>query len=158
MMREKYQQGQTLIDAIAALGIISIIISAIAMLVTTTVNSAKFNQYNTLASQYAQQGTEVVQQIRDKNYTSFTTYNGTYCLAKGQTTLGSAAPGGCTTQNVDNIFVRSVTIQQAPGCGANVAQVSIIVAFADGKCQAGTYCHKQTVTTCLSTVDPVQAP
>ena len=148
-------RGQTLIETLAALAIISVVIAAIATAIITSLSNAKYDQNQTFATKYAQQGTEIIQQIRDDNYTSFKNYNGTYCLAKGQTALGS--PANCTTPNVDT-FIRSVTIQQAPGCGANIAQVTVSVAFIDGKCATGAYCHKQTEITCLSTVNPVQGP
>jgi type II secretory pathway pseudopilin PulG len=150
------QRGQTLIETLAALGILSIVITGISISVTTSLSNAKYNQNVTLATKYAQQGAELVQQIRDDSYTNFKNYNGTYCLAKGQTSLGSTSPS-CTVTNVDN-FVRSVVVQQAPGCGANVAEVVVSVAFNDGKCATGVFCHKQTVSTCLSTVEPVQVP
>jgi hypothetical protein len=78
-----------------------------------------------------------------------------YCLGKGQTSLGSPQ-ADCSSNKVDN-FLRTVQIQQN-GCGGGVAQVTVVVSFIDGKCSTGTYCHKQTVQTCLSTVNPVQAP
>lgn len=150
------QRGQSLIEALGALTIISIIISAIAISVTTALNNAKSNKDQTFATKYAQQGGEIVRQIRNDNYTNFKTISGTYCLGKGQTTLGSPQ-SNCTVANVDS-FIRSVQIEQAPGCAINVAKVTVIVSFTDAKCQINTYCHNQTYTSCLSTVNPVQAP
>jgi Tfp pilus assembly protein PilV len=149
-------KGQTLIEALASLAILSIVITAISVSVTTSLNNAKYDQYLTLATKYAQQGSEIVLDTRDESYIGFKAYNGIYCLAKGQTTLGSAQIG-CTTKNVDN-FIRSITIQQAPGCGTNVALITVSVAFTDAKCQTGVYCHKAVDNTCLSTVNPIQAP
>jgi hypothetical protein len=148
------QQGQTLIETLSALAIIGMVMTAIGVVVTASLRNATFNQDQTLVTKYAQQGSEVVQQIRDDSYNNFATLSGTYCLAKGQTTLGAA--GTCTTPNVDN-FIRSVAVVQN-GCGANIAQVIVTVSFIDGKCAAGVYCHSQSVQTCLSTVNPVSAP
>lgn len=148
--------GQTLIETLASLAIISIVITAISVSVTTSLNVAKYDQYLTLATKYAQQGSEIVLQTRDDSYTGFAAYNGIYCLAKGQTTLGSAQVNGCTTPNVDN-FIRSVTIKPA-GCAANVSSITVSVSFTDAKCQTGKYCHSSVDTTCLSTVNPVQSP
>jgi type II secretory pathway pseudopilin PulG len=147
--------GQTLIETLAALAIISIVITAIGTAVTSSLANAKYNQYVTLATKYAQQGSEIVTQIRDDDYNNFKNYSGTYCLAKNQTTLGSPQ-ASCTSKNVDN-FIRSVIIQQG-GCAANVASVTVTVAFTDSKCQSGTYCHGQTVNSCLSTVNPIEVP
>jgi type II secretory pathway pseudopilin PulG len=147
-------KGQTLIETLAALAIIGLVVSAIGVVVTTSLSNAKFDADQTLATKYAQQGSELMQQIRDDNYTNFKNYAGTYCLAKGQITIST--PASCTTPNVDN-FIRSVTIQQN-GCGANIAQVTVDVSFTDGKCATGVYCHQQNVLTCLSTANPVQVP
>ncbi len=154
-MKKLNQQGQTLIETLSALAIISIMIAAIATSVTKSLNNAKFDQNQTLVTKYTQQGAEIVQQIRDNSYTNFRNYNGTYCLGKGQTALG-VMTGSCTVPNVDT-FIRSVIIQQA-GCGANIAQVTVVVSFTDGKCSAGVYCHSQSNLTCLSTVNPILAP
>ena len=159
MMKLNYQKGQTLIETLAALAIISVVIGAIGVLVTTSLSNAKYNQSQTLATKYAQQGIEVVQQIRDNSYTGFRTYHtpGEYCLGSGAVALG-ANVSSCSSPNI-GIFIRSVTVQQgAARCGANFALVTVDVKFADGKCASGVYCHVVSNDTCLSTVDPVQAP
>ena len=147
------QKGQTLIEAVGALGILAIVISATTIAVTTSLSNATYDKNQTLATQYAQQGTEIVRQTRDDNYPSFQGYSGTYCLVKGQTALSA---GPCSA-NIDGFFVRSVQITPN-GCGQNVSQVIVSVAFQDGKCPAGNYCHSQTDTSCLSVVNPVAAP
>lgn len=157
-MKKNLSRGQTLIETLAALAIISMVMTAIGVSVTTALSTAKYNQNETLATKYAQQGSEIVHQIRDDNYTNFKNYTGTYCLGS-QPTLGIVQTS-CTTPNVGT-FIRSIEIKQASGplaCGANAAQVIVTVSFTDGKCTAGSYCHNQTATSCLSTVNPVQAP
>lgn len=149
-------KGQTLIETLASLAIISIVITAIGVVVTTSLNEAKYDQFLTLATKYAQQGIEIVQQIRDDSYTGFTAYNGIYCVAKGQTTLGNAQANGCTTPNVDN-FIRSITIRPS-GCGFNVSIITVSVSFTDAKCHTGIYCHTAVDNTCLSTINPIHAP
>jgi prepilin-type N-terminal cleavage/methylation domain-containing protein len=148
-------RGQTLIETLAALAIISIVISAIATSVTSSLSNATFNQSQTLATKYAQQGTELITQIRDEGYTTFKGDSGIYCLGQNATSLGNAQ-ANCSVPNFGQ-FIRSVLIQQN-GCAANVSKVTITVAFTDGKCQAGLYCHNETDTSCLSTISPVQAP
>src|SRR5579872_53508 len=83
------QSGQTLIETLGALGIIGIVISAIGVVVTASLRNATFNEDQTLATKYAQQGSEIVQQIRHDDYNAFAALSGTYCLGKGQTTLGA---------------------------------------------------------------------
>jgi type II secretory pathway pseudopilin PulG len=153
----KKLRGQTLIEALTALGLIAIVITAIGVAVTAALSNAKYNQNETLATKYAQQGSEIVNQIRDDNYNNFKTYAGTYCLASGDSALGVSQPSGCTTPNIDNTYIRSVDIVQG-GCAANVAHVTVTVSFRDGKCEAGAYCHKVIDDSCFSTVNPIQAP
>lgn len=153
--RSLLSRGQTLIETLAALAILSIVIVAIATSVTTSLSNTNFNQNQTLATKYAQQGTEIVTQIRDTNYAGFTSNSGIYCLAANQTTLGTVQTG-CTVANV-GIFIRSVQIQQG-GCATSVAKVTVTTSFTDSKCQSGAYCHNETDISCLSTLNPIQAP
>jgi len=154
-VRSKKESGQTLIETLAALAIIAIVISAIATSVTSSLSNATFNQNQTLATKYAQQGAEVVTQIRDAGYTTFKNYGGTYCLGQNPTSLGTVQ-ANCSSPNLGQ-FIRSVQIQQN-GCAATVSKVTVIVSFTDGKCQTGAYCHNETETSCLSTTNPVQGP
>jgi prepilin-type N-terminal cleavage/methylation domain-containing protein len=154
------QSGQTLIETLAALAIISIVITAIGISTTAALSNAKYNQYVTQATKYAQQGAELITQQRDDDYNNFQKLDGIYCLKKDQTTISNPPQGSCTTPNIDNLFIRSVSIQQGV-CDTNtvnVASVTVTVAFTDSKCQGGTYCHTQVVNSCLSTVNPVQVP
>jgi prepilin-type N-terminal cleavage/methylation domain-containing protein len=150
------QKGQTLIETLAALAILSILIVGIATSVISSLSNAEFNDNQTTATKYAQQGLEYVTQIRDQSYASFKGYSGTYCLGQNPTSLGTAQ-ASCTTRNYGN-FIRSVVIQQAPGCAANVASVIVAVSFTDGKCSGGSYCHTESESSCLSTTNPIQAP
>ncbi len=146
------QKGETLIEALGALAIVAIVITAVTMVVTTALSNALFNENQTLATKFAQQGVEAVRQVRNANYTAYRSYNGLYCLGKGQTTLGTPQ-STCPTPNADT-FIRSVTIEQSPGCAPNVSRVIVNVAFTSGKCQPNAYCHVQTHSSCLSTVNP----
>jgi prepilin-type N-terminal cleavage/methylation domain-containing protein len=151
-----FQSGQTLIETLAALAIISIVITAIGISTTAALSNAKYNQYVTQATKFAQQGSEIVTQIRDDDYNNFITYNGTYCMGVNNKLIASPS---CSSPNL-GIFIRSVVIQQGV-CDINtakVASVTVTVAFTDSKCQGGTYCHKQVVTSCLSTINPIQVP
>lgn len=146
------QKGETLLEALVALGLVAIVITAIANVVTVSLSNAQYNENQTLATKYAQQGLESVRQIRNTNYAAFRNYNGRYCFGKGQTTLGTPQTS-CTTANADS-FIRSVEINRNPGCAQNVSRVTVHVAFRDGKCTTGTYCHVQSHSTCLTTVNP----
>ncbi len=149
-------KGQTLIEVLIALGVVAVIVSSIAALITTSLSNAQFGRNQNQASVYGQEGMELVRRIRDSDYPTFTTYTGTYCVAKDQTTLGVAS-GSCTTPNIDTLFIRSIQIEQG-GCGVNLARVIVSVSWNDSKCQAGNSCHKSQLSSCFSTVNPIQGP
>lgn len=148
------QKGETLIEALVALGLIAIVVTAVATTVTTALSNVQFNEKQTRATKYAQQGIETVRQIRNQNYNAFLNLDGLYCFGKDQEYLGFPQ-SSCTAENIDT-FIRSVEINHNPGCSPNVARVTVRVAFKDGKCEDNTYCHIQTHSSCLSTVNPVR--
>lgn len=150
------QKGETLIEALGALALVAVVVTAVSSAVITALSNAQYNKNQTQATKFAQQGLETVRKIRNADYFAFRSYNGIYCLGKNTSSLGTAQ-SNCTTPNTDG-FIRYVDIQQAPGCGTNIARVTVSVSFTDGKCNAGTYCHVQSHSSCLSTVNPIQAP
>ena len=149
-------KGQTLIETLVALGIAVIVISAITTTAISSLSNSQYIRNQDMATKYATEGIEIVRKIRNAGYTNFRTYNGTYCLAQNQTTLGSAV-ASCTTLNIGTTFIRSVQVQ-LNGCSPNISRATVIVAYTSGKCTVGTYCHSSRLISCLSTVDPVPAP
>ncbi len=150
-------KGQSLLESVLALAVIAIVLSAIAVVSTNSLSDAGRGKYQTLATQYAQEGVEVLRKIRNINYTSFrNNYNGTYCLAKGASSLTSSST--CQSPPASNVdsFIRTVTIERSPGCATNVVKATVKVAWTDGKCNTGAWCHASTIVTCLSSVNPVQ--
>lgn len=147
--------GQTLIELLVALAIGVTLVTSAVVTVTKTLNNAQSITDRSQATKYAQEGMEVVQQIRDSDYTSFQNYNGTYCLDKGLIVLGNPVPA-CSTANVDK-FIRSVVIER-DGCASNVSRVSVTVSWADTSCAADNYCQSVPLVSCLSTQNPIQGP
>jgi type II secretory pathway pseudopilin PulG len=147
-------KGQTLIEVLVALATAGIVITAITVVVTASLNNAQFTRDQNAATNYAQQGMELVRELRDSDLVTFRSYTGTYCLAKSQTALGTSQ-SSCA-KNVD-AFTRSVVIDQT-GCGANNAKISVSVSWTDGKCPANNNCHSVPLVTCLSTVSTITAP
>ena len=160
--KSKEQNGQTLIEALVALGAAVLVLSAITVAVISALNNTQYTKNQNLATQYAQQGIEIMRQISDSNWTSFSAYNaGRYCLAKGDTSpcpLGSSI-GSCSIiqstscgQNY-GIFVREVDIAQGSNvsCAAGSIGVSVTVSWSDSKCNASSpYCHNVMLKSCLS--------
>jgi type II secretory pathway pseudopilin PulG len=149
-------KGQSLIEVLVALGIISLIVTTIASIVTSSLGNTQFSKDQNTATKYAQEGLEITRSARNSDYNAFSVLNGTYCLAKSVTALGSVQ-GNCAA-NIDNYYIRKIQIELVPGCGNNVSKVIATVAWQDGKCTGNTYCHKSNLVTCLSRVNPVQVP
>lgn len=152
-------KGQSLIEAIMAIGVVSVLITGVIFVITSSLGNANFSKNQALATQYTQEGLEILRQIRDKDYSTFAGYNNTYCLAKGVTTLVGSPVAPCTIPNVDN-FIRSVKLENSgsPGqCAANVTRATVTVAWTDGKCSGGTYCHNVSSVSCISTTNPIPA-
>lgn len=121
-MREK---GQTMIEVLLALAIGAIIIAGIGKAINTSLSSSQFGKNQSLANQYAQEAMEIVKTLKP-------TAN-SYCLPKGQTTLGSGDTENITTGcslNVDDL-VREVNIQTG-----DVKKITVTVGWSDSKCYA----------------------
>lgn len=149
-------RGQSLIEVLVALGIISVVITGVATIVTQSLSNTQFSKDQNTATKYAQEGLETVRSIRDRDYTAFALLDGRYCLAKNTQSLG-IVQSACSAPNVDH-FIREITIEQNPGCGPNVAEVTATVSWTDSKCTAGTYCHNSQMVSCLSRINPNIGP
>nr|MBI5456078.1 prepilin-type N-terminal cleavage/methylation domain-containing protein [Candidatus Levybacteria bacterium] len=154
------QRGQTLIEALIALAAASVIISAIAVVVITSMSNSTFSKNQNLATHYAQQGIDIVRSQSESDWIGFLTKGGVFCLGEGATDLGS--PSVCSSPNINNFFVREITItQNSSGCGLVAdknAKVVVKVSWADGKCSANIYCHSVSLDTCLANINTVSAP
>lgn len=150
------QKGQTLIELLIALSIAVILITIVTSTVVSSLSNAQSSKSRSTASKYSQEGMETIRRIRDSDIKQFKNYNGTFCLGKDQITLGNQATN-CTTPNIDS-FIRSVVIENFPGCEPNVAKITVNVSWVDNKCVNNTYCQKISLVSCLSTRNPVNSP
>lgn len=164
MMKEK---GQSLLEALIALGAATIVMSAIAVAVITSVNNSDFSKYLNQATQFSQQGVEVLKQKSLSDWGTFSGYqsNLTYCFPDGAT-LTTPSGANCTPNiGTNNFFVRTVIITKSstdcPGNPDDAAHrgtlVSVSTAWSDGKCtnSSNTYCHNAMFNTCITDVDRV---
>lgn len=155
----KSELGQSLIEAVIALGAAAIIVSAIAVAVVTSVNNSDFSKYQNLATQYAQQGIEILKERSESSWQNFSTLSGTYCLSQSSSTLAPALGGTCTT-NINNFFVRKVVITQNSGSCSGNAKVTVNVSWSDGKCTSSSniYCHSVELNSCLADINSATTP
>ena len=67
----KNQKGQSLIEALIALGAAAVIVSAITVASITAINNSDYSKYQNLAGQYADQGLEYLRQLSASNWSGF---------------------------------------------------------------------------------------
>jgi len=157
------QNGQTLIEALVALGAAVLVLSAITVAVISALNNVQYTKNQNLATQYAQQGIEIMRQISQSNWKSFSLYSGKYCLAQDETLpcLAGSQTGSCNqsgglstcSQNY-GIFGREVDIAgvSEASCSNENIGVTVIVSWSDSKCTdaSSPYCHNVKLNSCLS--------
>jgi type II secretory pathway pseudopilin PulG len=159
------QKGQTLVEALVALGAAVVVVSAITVAVITAVSNSDFAEYQNLATGYAQQGIQIVQQKSQLDWAHTATYSGTgiWCLPQGTTDFYSHITDPNCSDNSVNIqdkFFRQVELISSAKCNNNI-QAEVTVAWTDGKCSADPalsnyYCHNVTLDTCIADINRTQ--
>lgn len=153
--------GQTLLEVLIALSASVFMLSAITVIVASSLSGTQFTKNQNLSNQYAQEGIEVVRRIRDSDgWVAFSALNGRFCLSGGSTSLPPPSTQ-CITPNIGSVFIRQIDITASDcpsGGGSNGSRVTSAVFWADGKCSGNTYCHKVQLQTCLHNISSVLAP
>jgi len=159
----KAQKGQSLIEVIIALSIAVVIISAVTASILASLNSASRTKNQNLATQYAQQGLEIMRHMRSQNYQTFSTLSGDYCLDQTCTALNSnyakcwqTTQAALCGQNVAGSFMRDVYITQTAAnsdCSNTDTEVKVTVAWSDNTCKDSNTpnCQHVILSSCLST-------
>lgn len=156
-MLHNSEKGQTLIEILIAMSAAVIVLSAITLTIISALSNAQYSKNQNLATQYAQEGMEVVRKIRDNDWNTFAGFSGKYCLGKGSFSLGSSVPGACP-QNID-IFVREINIENSASCN-NGTQAIVRVKWSDGKCgdRTNIFCHEASLVSCFTDANLVPTP
>lgn len=142
------QKGQALVEALLALSAAAVTVSVVAFLVISALNDTTFAKSQTAAAAYAKQGVEYARSLRDKDYSNFTTYTGTYCLNQANQLSGDCS----STSYLDASYKRQLTftVSDNTKCSSGTLLTSA-VSWADGECSSGDLCHDVTMYTCLAT-------
>jgi len=165
----KNEKGQSLIEAMIALGAAALIVSAMVVAVVTAVNNADYSKNENLATISAQQGIEVLRELSESNWNSFSSASklGTsLCLNANSTVLNASS--GCThlsktdtSVNVPPYFVRQVDlVKNDLSCpDPNSIHGTVNVYWADGKCSNSNnyYCHVVTLDSCFTNINSAPA-
>jgi hypothetical protein len=163
--------GQTLVETLIALSIGIVIITSMTIAVISSLNNATYSKNQNLATQYAQEGMEIVKQMQVSNYQTFSTLSGRYCLAQTCSTIATSVgicgvnvngnANNCATNLNNNFFIRQVDVL-APGAAQakclSTTQATVSVLWTDGKCSSGVFCHSEQVTSCFSNINAAPIP
>src|SRR5438046_2961704 len=104
MHKIKSEKGIILIEAILALGVIIVVMTALVTALTSSLSSTNFSKEQSLATTYAQQGLEIARNNKDSNFDNFSGLNtGYHCLRQG-------------SENINNAII----VTQPSGCGGNI--------------------------------------
>jgi hypothetical protein len=153
------QKGQGLVEALIALGVATLIVSAMAIAVITSVNSSDYSKYENLATHYAQQGMEILQQQSQSDWAKFSSILGTFCL--GDDNVLSPGESSCLLDGtagvkVAGFFVRRVNlVTNDAACPASI-HGTVSVYWRDGKCSSNNYCHKVELESCFANINPAK--
>jgi len=121
------QRGVTLIESLVALGLAAIILTAIMAMVVTAVNTSTSSKTRTVATGYANEGSEVAREMRDAVdwQTFFAQYvsPGTVCSICQVTSTSSLAASGVSVTP----YTRTVTFSDASPAGNPQSRVYVDV-------------------------------
>ena len=152
------ESGQALLEVLIALTTAVIIISAMTVIVITSLNNAQFSKHQNEATQYAQQGIEILKNQSQSDWSTFSSKNDiNYCLSQSNDLTTRTGTGTSCGLNL-GIFSREVTIYQSlddlnNNCDPkpDSALITVSVGWADNKCtdSSDQYCHKVKIKSCI---------
>jgi type II secretory pathway pseudopilin PulG len=147
LFHSNVMRGQTLVEALIALAVGAIVISAAAILTQNSLNSAQTSKNQNLATQYAQEGIELARKDRNPP----TSGSRRYCVAGDATELGTSS-ATCTSANIGSEYKREVVVSavnSAGACGADAYEVRSVVSWNEGRCSTA-FCRNVELVTCLA--------
>lgn len=124
MLNIKQRSGQTLVEVLFALGVVSVCLVALVISIVSAVRNARFAKNSALANQYAQEGIEAARRARDASPTwnDFIT-NPDYSGSRGLDSDLNWAACPVSAANVD-IFIRCVEFVNTVDSSTITARVS----------------------------------
>lgn len=169
-------KGQTIVEVVVALAAGIVVLSALTLMMLSSLNNASEGSSRTIATQYAQDGLETIRNIKDTNWSQLVLLsnngNNTYCMASSCSSL-TLSSGSCGPKvsscglNLTN-FSRQVEIKpndakcipQNPVPGKSFIRAVVTVSYSDGKCtsSANPYCHNVQVESCFTNYDTRSKP
>lgn len=145
----KNQRGQTIIEAVIALTTIMLILSAISVVVVSSIYNSQFIRNQNLANKYSQQGMEFIRNMQQNDLQQFASYNLiSACIDEVTLTLGTQ---NCNTVNVGGTHVRTIQLNKdvAP-CHTGETRVTVNSRWSSSKCPSDNrFCHSSILLSCI---------
>lgn len=162
---KKNKKGIILVEAIIAMTVIVMIMTAIVTALISSINSTTYSEEQTIATGYAQEGIEVARNQKNIDWDSISNLsNGYYSLCQGSSLIQSS--GSCV---IDGKYTRTIYVNQdgfdnrtSPGsqiCLENSIFVASTVTWSDGRCTSSSVdCHKVDLNSCFTNLNYIEAP
>lgn len=144
--------GQMLIEALVALSIFLIALTAIVITLVAAVANSRFTQDQNNANKFAQGGIEKVRNLRNTNADLFSDYGPSgarYPMAEDDEIPDINQPA--LTPNIQGKYRRYVTFYTSnPSCNGTL--VSVTVEWNSSRCRSASnrWCHSSEQTTCFT--------
>lgn len=158
----KSQKGQSMLEAVAALGVIAIVMTALTIAVLLGLGNSGYSKKENIATQYAQQGMELLRNKRETDGTAFWAYTpNSYYIRETDNSLqpltGSDICAGvtppATTPKTAGTYIRTVCVAADASNGCD-KKITVSVWWQDGKCPGNGYCRKASIASCFADLRP----
>lgn len=114
-MSNRGKKGQTLLEVVTAVVLVTLVLTALVGLAVAAVRSATVSRNRVVATSYAQEGLEALRSIRDRSFSEL------YACRGGMSVLIPGPPWSCQanspTPEVLGIFQRSFILTQPAEAG-----------------------------------------
>lgn len=163
-------KGVILIEAVLALGVIGVILTALVTALVSSVNSSNYTKDQSVATGYAQEGLEIARNDKDVDFSIL--QNGTYCLGDGAYSIegldSTSSPDADCSGNVESKYTRTIYISTsgndnrtsgATECSTNPGSPAVFVeskvSWTDSKCSGGALCHNVALNSCFANLNRI---
>lgn len=162
--KKNAQKGQSMLEAVAALGVIAIVMTALTIAVLLGLGNSGYSKKDNLATQYAQQGMEEIRNLKETNGVVFwgvSFRSGSYYMDENNNFSSAddiCSPTSTPTSTLIKIgsssnYIRTVCVDSSAGSGCD-KKVTVSVWWQDGKCAGNGFCKKASITSCFSDTRP----
>lgn len=134
-MNYKNNKGQSLVEAVVAIGLVTLVLVALISAITFSLANAQYSRNKSIATKYAQEAIEAMRKLRDAGWPAFYTWANdttgrTYCMTN-TFTLTNIPPACVVIDDTYDIFTRTVKLVGNGGTRDRVS-VQVVVTWTQG--------------------------